>query len=93
MTDQRPGCDVESRAQLRLFVQRVGALSELLAEWLRENPAAASRIGLTTADTDRINQLTSRAHWASTADLFQRGEDELALRVIARAAELEGEES
>lgn len=93
MTDPRPGGDLESRAQLHRVVQRGAALHELLSELLRENPAAAARIGLTAETLDGLNQLASRAHWASTADLFQRGEHAEALRVIASAAELEGEQS
>ncbi|MBN7463497.1 hypothetical protein PP568_06690 [Mycobacteroides abscessus] len=86
---QRPGCDLESRAQLRRLERRAGDLHQFLSELVRESPAAASRIGITDETVSWVNQLAGRAYWASTADLFQRGEDEFARRVIARAEELE----
>lgn len=93
MTDQRPGSDIESRAQLYRVVQRGAALHQLLSELLRENPAAAARIGLSDETLSGIGRMISAANWASTADLFQLGDDEPALQVIARAAELEEEQS
>ncbi|CPR93855.1 Uncharacterised protein [Mycobacteroides abscessus subsp. abscessus] len=89
MNLQRPGCDLESRAQLRRLERRAGDLHQFLSELVRESPAAASRIGITDETVSWVNQLAGRAYWASTADLFQRGEDEFARRVIARAEELE----
>ncbi|MDO3110432.1 hypothetical protein [Mycobacteroides abscessus] len=93
MTDQRPGGDIETRALLYRVVQRGAALHQVLDELLRGNPTAAARIGLTPETLDGIGRMISAANWASTADLFQLGDDELALRVIARAQELDGEQS
>ncbi|RDH13755.1 hypothetical protein [Tsukamurella pulmonis] len=84
-----PGRDVESRAQLYRVVQRGAALANLLDTLPAE---AVACIGLTGEDRDRLSQLTSRALWASTADLHQNKADDLARRVTARAAELDAEE-
>ncbi|MGC5023587.1 hypothetical protein ACLQ3K_02435 [Tsukamurella sp. DT100] len=84
-----PGRDVESRAQLYRVVQRGAALANLLDTLPAE---AVARIGLTGEDRDRLSQLTSRALWASTADLHQSKADDLARRVTARAAELDADE-
>ena len=78
--------DLDARARLHHAVAQLAASHRALEAL---SPAAAARIGLTADDMDRIALLTSRSLWASTADLNQRGEDELAARVIARAAELE----
>jgi len=84
-----PGRDHESRAQLHRVVLRGAALINLLDKL---PDAAVARIGLTSEDRDRLSQLTSRALWASTADLHQNGGHDLARRVTARAAELDAEE-
>ncbi|KXP08700.1 hypothetical protein [Tsukamurella pseudospumae] len=78
--------ELDRRAALYRVVDNAAALHRALDTLA---PEAAARIGLTVADLDRISLLTSRALWSSTSDLHQRGEDELAHRVIARAAELE----
>ena len=84
-----PGRDIESRAQLYRVVQRGAALANLLDTLPDE---AVARIGFTDADRNRLSQLTSRALWASTADLHQNKADDLARRVTARAAELDADE-
>jgi hypothetical protein len=80
--------DLDSRAVLYRVVQQAAPLHRILSAL---PDAAASRIGLTAGDLDRLSRLTSRALWASTSDLHERGEHEYAARVVERAAELEGE--
>lgn len=81
--DDRPGRDVASRAALH----RVKNAAIALLGELDELPSAArERIGATAQDADRVGFLAHRALWSSTADLNQRGEDDLTRRdVIDRA--------
>lgn len=84
-TDDQPGRDLESRAALYRVVQTGAPLVNALDAL---TPEAAARIGLTEADRDRLSRIFGRALWASTADLHQLGEFDLAHQVTARAAEL-----
>lgn len=81
--------ELENRAQLHLAVTRLAATHRALTAL---TPGAATRIGLTAADMDRIGLLTSRALWSSTADLHQVGRREEAAQVIARAVEIDRED-
>ncbi|GAA1089691.1 hypothetical protein [Tsukamurella spumae] len=72
--------DLETRAALHRVAMQAAALHRTLTSL----PPDASR-RITSGEMDTLSQLASRALWASTSDLHERGEHGYAAEVVARA--------